>query len=83
MSPKQRAVARKQILDILDSSGGYLMPVETLLDHLNLVARPPLSLTELDDVLKRMTADHQIKDVTGGDEIRKIGITDEGQAARM
>ena len=54
-----------------------------VLDHLNLVARPPLSLTELDDVLKRMTADHQIKDVTGGDEIRKIGITDEGQAARM
>ena len=81
MNPKQRAVMRKQILQILDSANGYLMPVETLLNHLNLVAVPSISLNELDDVLFRLCSDHQVRVVTGADEIRKAGITDEGRAA--
>lgn len=79
MTPRQTAVARRFALEILHTSQPYLLPAETIQAHLNLVCQPPLSLSEVEQLLRGLGSARCIVQSTGADGVLKSAITQIGE----
>lgn len=69
-----------EILRLLKESKPYMMPEPAVLNQLAVRVRPPVTPTEIREVIKDLETNHRIVGITGEDGVARYKITAAGEA---